>query len=86
MIMKRPNILLLIPLMLAIFAVAGYGFFFKAAVPGSCAIILALLFRKQFKAMPDIWVEFHDTSHLLCSAHKHHLCTHEKKKPKNPVM
>lgn len=53
--MKRDYILLLIPLVLAIFAVAGYGFFFKAAVPGSCAIILLILFRKQLKTLPDIW-------------------------------
>jgi uncharacterized membrane protein YhhN len=52
---KKPYLLLIIPLLLAVFAVAGYGFFFKAAVPGSCAIILVLLFRKHLKAMPDIW-------------------------------
>ena len=52
---KKAYLTLLIPLVLAILAVAGYGFFFKAAVPGSCAIILVFLFRKQFKAMPDIW-------------------------------
>ena len=53
--MKRSCILLLTPLVLAILAVAGYGFFFKAAVPGSCAIILAILFWKQLKTVPDIW-------------------------------
>lgn len=53
--MKRYYILLLIPLVLAIFAIAGYGFFFKVAVPGSCAIILLILFRKQLKTLPDIW-------------------------------
>jgi uncharacterized membrane protein YhhN len=52
---KKPYLLLILPLLLAVFAVAGYGFFFKAAVPGSCAIILALLFRKQLKTVPDIW-------------------------------
>ena len=52
---KKAYFLLLIPLVLAILAVAGYGFFFKAAVPGSCALILILLFRKQFNAVPDIW-------------------------------
>jgi uncharacterized membrane protein YhhN len=52
---KKPYLLLILPLLLAVFAVAGYGFFFKAAVPGSCAIILVLLFRKHLKAMPDIW-------------------------------
>ena len=31
------------------------GFFFKAAVPGSCAIILVWFFRQQLKTMPDIW-------------------------------
>jgi uncharacterized membrane protein YhhN len=53
--MKRPYLLLVIPLVLAILAVAGYGFLFKAAVPGSCAIILAFLFRKKLKELPDIW-------------------------------
>ena len=52
---KKAYFLLLIPLVLAILALAGYGFFFKAAVPGSCAVILVLLFWKQLKAMPDIW-------------------------------
>ena len=52
---KRPCLLLIIPLVLAIFAVAGYGFLFKAAVPGSCAIILIFLFRNQLKSLPDIW-------------------------------
>ncbi len=55
MAIKKAYLLLLIPLVLAILAVAGYGFFFKAAVPGSCAIILVLLLRKQLKATPDIW-------------------------------
>ncbi len=52
---KKAYLLLLIPLVLAILALADYGFFFKAAVPGSCAIILVLLLRKQLKATPDIW-------------------------------
>ena len=52
---KKAYFLLLIPLVLAILAVAGYGFFFKAAVPGSCAFILILLFRKHLKSIPDIW-------------------------------
>lgn len=55
MTIKNPYLLLILPLLLAVFAVAGYGFFFKAAVPGSCAIILVLLLRKHLKAMPDIW-------------------------------
>jgi len=55
MSIKRPYYLLLIPLVLAIPAVADYGFIFKASVPGSCAIILAILFRNQFKTVPDIW-------------------------------
>ncbi len=55
MTIKKPYLLLILPLLLAVFAVAGYGFFFKAAVPGSCAIILVLLLRKHLKAMPDIW-------------------------------
>lgn len=52
---KKAYIFLLIALVLAVLAVAGYGFFFKAAVPGSCAIILVLLFRKQLREVPDIW-------------------------------
>jgi uncharacterized membrane protein YhhN len=55
MAIKKAYLLLLIPLVLAILAVAGYGFFFKAAIPGSCAIILILWFRNQLKTMPDIW-------------------------------
>jgi uncharacterized membrane protein YhhN len=55
MLIKKAYLTLLIPLVLAILAVAGYGFFFKAAVPGSCAIILVLLLRKQLKATPDVW-------------------------------
>lgn len=51
----RPYLLLIIPLALAMLAVSGYGFFFKAAVPGSCALILLLLFRKQLAAVRDIW-------------------------------
>lgn len=52
---KKAYLILLTPLVLAILAVAGYGFFFKAAVPGSCAIILVLQFRKQLKVQPDTW-------------------------------
>jgi len=55
MLIKKAYLTLLIPLVLAVLAVSGYGFFFKAAVPGSCAIILLFLYRKQLKAMPDIW-------------------------------
>jgi uncharacterized membrane protein YhhN len=55
MAMKKDYLLLTIPLTMAILAVAGYGFFFKAAVPGSCALILALLFRKHLMSVPDIW-------------------------------
>jgi len=55
MLIKKAYLTLLIPLVLAVLAVSGYGFFFKAAVPGSCAIILLVLYRKQLKAMPDIW-------------------------------
>ena len=43
MAIKKAYLLLLIPLVLAILALAGYGFFFKASVPGSCAIILLFL-------------------------------------------
>ena len=56
MLIRRPYLLLFIPLALAFFAVADYGFFFKAAVPGSCALILLLLFPKRIKTMPDIWL------------------------------
>ena len=52
---KKAYFLLLVPLVLAILAIADYGFLFKAAVPGSCAIILVLLFWKHLKAMPDTW-------------------------------
>ena len=52
---KKAYLSLLIPLVLAILAIAGYGFLFKAAVPGSCAFILILLFRKHLKSIPDIW-------------------------------
>jgi len=55
MSIKKPYFLLIIPLLLAFFAVAGLGFFFKAAVPGSCALILVFLFRNQLKSLPDIW-------------------------------
>ena len=55
MLDKRPYLLLLIPLVLAILAVAGFGFFFKAAVPGSCILILVFLFRNKLKSEPDIW-------------------------------
>lgn len=52
---KKRYYLLLIPLVLAFFAVAGYGFFFKAAVPGSCVIILLLMFRNRLKTSRDTW-------------------------------
>lgn len=52
---KKAYFLLLIPLTMAILATAGYGFLFKAGVPGTCAIILILLLRKQLKTVPDIW-------------------------------
>lgn len=55
MSIKRPYFLLFIPLVLAYFAVAAYGFFFKAAVPGFCALILAIIFRHRLKTMPDIY-------------------------------
>ena len=52
---KRAYFLLLIPLTLAILATAGYGFLFKAGVPGACAIILILLLKRQLKTVTDIW-------------------------------
>jgi len=55
MSIKKPYSLLIIPVVLAILAVAGFGFFFKAAVPGSCAIILVYLFRNKLRSLPDIW-------------------------------
>ena len=44
---RSPYKLLFIPLVLAYFAIAGFGFFFKAAVPGSCALILLFIFRQD---------------------------------------
>lgn len=55
MSINKSYYLLLIPLALAIFAVAGYGFFFKAAVPGSCLLILAWLYHKRLKTQSDTW-------------------------------
>ncbi len=55
---KRPYLLLIIPIVLAYFAYKGYGFVFKAAVPGSCILILAFIYRKFLKATPDIWYVF----------------------------
>jgi len=55
MSINKPYYLLLIPLVLAYFAASGYGFFFQAAVPGSCAIILLLLNRNQLRRARDIW-------------------------------
>uniref|UniRef100_UPI003217BF65 lysoplasmalogenase n=1 Tax=uncultured Draconibacterium sp. TaxID=1573823 RepID=UPI003217BF65 len=49
---------LIVPLVLSYFANNGYGFFFKAAVPGSCILVLAFLFRKTLKASTDIWYLF----------------------------
>lgn len=53
--MQKAYSSLLIPFILAILAVAGFGFLFKAAVPGSCAIILIFFYKKQLKSFPDIW-------------------------------
>lgn len=55
MSVKRSYFLLCIPLALAYFAVAGYGFFFKAAVPGSCILILVYFFRNHIRNVQDIW-------------------------------
>ena len=55
MSIRRPYLLLLIPLVLAYFAIAGVGFFFKAAVPGSCALILLFLFRHILKTNREVW-------------------------------
>lgn len=52
---KKAFLLLLLPLVLAIFAVAGFGFFFKAAVPASCILILAWLYRHSLKTNTDTW-------------------------------
>ncbi len=52
---KRMYLLLIVPIILSYFANNSYGFFFKAAVPGSCAVILAILYRKKLKTSPDIW-------------------------------
>lgn len=55
MFINKPYFLLFIPLVLAVFAVADYGFFFQAAVPGSCVLILLFLFRNKLKSVPDLW-------------------------------
>lgn len=52
---NKPYYLLLIPLVLAFFAAFGYGFFFKAAVTGSCIAILLFLYRNRLKRVPGIW-------------------------------
>ena len=55
---KNAYLLLIIPFVLAYFAYNNYGFFFKAAVPGSCIFILAFLYRKLLKKVPDMWYVF----------------------------
>ena len=55
MLNRKPYLLLIIPLVLAVLAVAGFGFFFKAAVPGSCILILAYLYRGRLKTETDTW-------------------------------
>ena len=52
---RKPYLLLVVPLILAVLAVAGFGFFFKAAVPGSCILILAYLYKDRIKSEPDTW-------------------------------
>lgn len=55
MSIKNPYLLLIIPFVLAYLAYTGFGFFFKAAVPGSCIVILTLLYLKKLKTSSDIW-------------------------------
>lgn len=55
---KYPYLLLIIPMVLAYFANNGYGFIFKAAVPGSCIIILVFLCRKFLGIAVDLWYVF----------------------------
>jgi len=57
-IFKFPYYLLIIPLILAYFAKSGYGFVFKASVPGSCILILVFLHRKVLSTISDVWYVF----------------------------
>jgi len=52
---KNTSLLLIIPLVMAVFGVADAGFFFQAAVPGSCILILAFIYRNSLKSFPDTW-------------------------------
>jgi len=55
MLINRPYYLLFVPLVLAFFAVSGFGFFFKAAVPGSCMLILLFLYGRKLSSVSDLW-------------------------------
>ena len=55
MLNRKPFLLLAVPLILAVLAVAGYGFFFKAAVPGTSILILVYLYRDRLKTETDTW-------------------------------
>ncbi len=54
--MNKIYLLLLIPLALAVFALNGFGFIFKAGVPISCALIIACAIRKNSAAAKGAWL------------------------------
>jgi len=53
--MKRAWYFLLIPLIIAWFALNGFGFIFKAGVPVTCALIIALVYRDRFTNFKGVW-------------------------------
>ncbi len=55
LLVKNPFLLLTIPAILMYFACNGYGFVFRAAVTGSCLLILAVLSRKRLMLDSDVW-------------------------------
>ena len=46
---------LLIPIVIAYFALNGFGFAFKAGVPLSCALIIGLVYRNQIQEYKSVW-------------------------------
>jgi uncharacterized membrane protein YhhN len=48
--------LLIIPAILAILALSGFGFFFKSGTAGAGIIILILIYFKKLKYSGDIWM------------------------------
>lgn len=53
--MKRIFYLLLIPAFIAWLAFRGFGFVFKAGVPISCILIIAFVFRNNFRNIKGVW-------------------------------